>query len=56
MSIKSQFKGDETVKDKEIIIIYRKSEIKEHLTVQQKDHRLVRQFIRETRKKESERG
>ena len=38
-------------KDKETIIIYRKNEIKEHLTVQQKDHRLVRQFIRETRER-----
>lgn len=36
-------------KDKDTIIIYRKNEIKEHLTVQQKDHKLIRQFIRETR-------
>ena len=36
-------------KDKETVIIYRKSEIKEHLTVQQKDYRLIRQFIRETK-------
>ena len=42
-------------KDKDTIIIYRKNEIKEHLTVQQKDHRLIRQFIRETRT-QTERG
>lgn len=38
-------------KDKDTIIIYRKNEIKEHLTVQQKDHRLIRQFIREMQTK-----
>ena len=36
-------------KDKETIIIYKKDSAKEHLTVQQKDHKLIRQFIRETR-------
>ena len=36
-------------KGKETVIIYRKNEIKEHLTVQQKDYRLIRQFIRETK-------
>ena len=36
-------------KDKDTIIIYRKIEIKEHLTVQQKDYKMIRQFIRETR-------
>ena len=35
--------------DKETIIIYKKHRAKEHLTVQQKDHKLIRQFIRETR-------
>ena len=36
-------------KGKEIVIIYKKDLAKEHLTVQQKDHRLIRQFIRETK-------
>lgn len=38
-------------KNKDTVIIYRKSEILEHLTVQQKDDKLIRQFIRETRDK-----
>ncbi len=36
-------------KDKDTVIIYQKSEIKEHLTVQDKDHKLIRQFISETK-------
>lgn len=36
-------KGEETA------IIYRRSIVKEHLTVQQKDYKLIRQFIRETK-------
>lgn len=36
-------------KDKETVIIYKTSLAKEHLTVQQKDHKLIRQFIRETK-------
>ena len=36
-------------KDKDTVIIYKKSYAKEHLTVQQKDYHLVREFIRETR-------
>ena len=34
---------------KETVIIYMKCQAKEHLTVQQKDEKLIRQFIRETR-------
>jgi hypothetical protein len=41
-------------KDKETIIIYEKDRAKEHLTVQQKDYKLIRQFIRETQ--HTERG
>lgn len=36
-------------KDKSTIIIYKKDNAKEHLTVQQKDHILIRQFIKETK-------
>ena len=36
-------------KGKDTVIVYRKSEIKEHLTVQEKDYKLIRQFIRETK-------
>lgn len=36
-------------KGKKTVIIYRQSLLEEHLTVQQKDHRLIRQFIRETK-------
>lgn len=36
-------------KDKDTVIIFKKNDTKEHLTVQQKDHGLIRQFIRETR-------
>lgn len=36
-------------KGTDTVIIFRKSEIKEHLVVQQKDYKLIRQFIRETR-------
>lgn len=36
-------------KDKDTVIIFKKDGAKEHLSVQQKDHRLIRQFIRETR-------
>lgn len=35
-------------KDKDTIIIFRKANAKEHLSVQEKDYRLIRQFIRET--------
>ena len=42
-------------KGKETVIIYKKIGAKVHFTVQQKDHKLIRQFIRETRTpKESE--
>lgn len=42
-------------KGKDTVIIFAKDGTKEHLTVQQKDHKLIRQFIRETRTlKESE--
>ena len=37
-------------KDKNLIIIYKKSDVKEHLTVQQKDDKLIRRFIRESKK------
>lgn len=40
-------------KRKETIIIFEKDRAKEHLTVQQKDHKLIRQFIRETRSSSS---
>ena len=36
-------------KDRNTVIIFEKIGAKEHLTVQQKDHRLIRQFIRETK-------
>lgn len=36
-------------KGKETVIIYRKTQAKEHLTVQQKDYKLIRQFIREVK-------
>jgi hypothetical protein len=36
-------------KDKDTIIIFKKDNAKEHLSVQQKDHRLIRQFIRESK-------
>lgn len=36
-------------KDKSTVIVYKKDNAKEHLSVQQKDYRLIRQFIRETR-------
>ncbi len=41
-------------KDKETVIVFRKAQVKEHLTVHQKDYRLVRQFIRETRTVQSD--
>ena len=34
-------------KGKDTVIVFKKFEAKEHYTVQQKDHKLVRQFIRE---------
>lgn len=34
---------------KETVIVFKKDNAKEHLTVQQKDHRLIRQFIKETK-------
>ena len=36
--------------DNDTIIIFKKGRAKEHLTVQQKDYKLVRQFINETKK------
>ena len=36
-------------KDRDTVIVYHRNEAKEHLTVQQKDYHLVRQFIQETR-------
>ena len=39
-------------KGKDTVIIYERNSAKEHLTVQQKDHWLVRQFIRESKEKE----
>ena len=43
-------KGDYEVlranKDKDTIIIFKKDNAKEHFSVQQKDHRLIRHFIR----------
>ena len=36
--------------DNDTIIIFKKDRAKEHLTVQQKDYKLVRQFIKETKK------
>lgn len=46
-------KGDYEVlranKDKDTIIIFKKDNAKEHLSVQQKDHRLIRQFITESK-------
>ncbi len=34
---------------KDTVIVFKKSGAKEHFSVQQKDHKLIRQFIRETR-------
>lgn len=34
-------------KGKDTVIVFRKSEVKEHLSVQQKDYKLIRQFINE---------
>lgn len=36
-------------KGKDTVIIFKKYGAKEHLSVQQKDHKLIRQFIQETR-------
>ena len=36
-------------KDKDTVVVFKKDNTKEHLSVQQKDHRLIRQFIRETK-------
>ena len=36
-------------KGKDTVIIFKKDGAKEHLSVQQKDHTLIRRFIRETR-------
>lgn len=36
-------------KGKDTVIIFKKNGAKEHLSVQQKDHKLIRQFIQETR-------
>lgn len=36
-------------KKKETVIIYKQSDKVEHFTVQQKDYRLIRQFITETK-------
>ena len=36
-------------KGKETVVVFRKSLAKEHMTVQQKDKRLIQQFIRETK-------
>ena len=48
-------KGDFEVlrakKDKDTVIIFKQLDKKEHLTVQQKDHRLIRKFIRETKRR-----
>ena len=41
-------------KGKDTVIIFKKDNAKEHLTVQQKDHRLIRQFIREIKEIEGE--
>ena len=36
-------------KGKETVIIFRQSDKHEHFTVQQKDYRLIRQFVKETK-------
>lgn len=36
-------------KNKETVIVFRKANAKEHLSVQDKDYRLIRQFLSETR-------
>lgn len=36
-------------KSKDTVIVFKKDNAKEHLSVQQKDYRLIRQFIRETK-------
>ena len=34
---------------KRTVVVFKKDNAKEHLSVQQKDHSLIRQFIRETK-------
>ena len=36
-------------KEKDTVIVFRKAGAKEHFSVQEKDYKLIRQFIRETR-------
>lgn len=40
-------------KDKDTVVVFKKDNAKEHLSVQQKDHRLIRQFIRETKRSDT---
>lgn len=49
MQIKGDFEVIRAKKDRDTVIIYKRLDAKEHLTVQQKDYSLVRQFIRETK-------
>ena len=37
-------------KEKETVIVFKQSDKTEHFTVQQKDYRLIRRFINETKK------
>ena len=43
---KGQYEALRAKNDKDTVIVFKKNGAKEHLSVQQKDHRLVRQFIR----------
>ena len=47
--LKGMYEVLRATKGKETVIIYAKAQAKEHLTVQQKDYRLIRQFLRETK-------
>jgi hypothetical protein len=48
-AIKGYYEVLRAKKDKSTVIIFKKDNAKEHLSVQQKDYRLIRQFIRESK-------
>ena len=47
--VKGMYEVLRAKKDHDTVIVYERNKAKEHLTVQQKDYQLVRQFIQETR-------
>ena len=48
-STKGMYEVLRAKKDKDTVIVFRKNGAKEHLSVQQKDYKLIRQFIQDTR-------